>query len=90
MRIYYLEWCHRNEQLAPAGSFSGLVHCLAITDTDLWCCTGSGIIAVFDLATLQLKNKVSENPGFSNTDCSGALYAVMYAHILLTSPACFT
>ena len=62
--MHYFDCCHRNEQLAPAGAFSGLVHCLAVADTGLWCCTGSGIIAVFDLATLQLKNKVSDMPGF--------------------------
>ena len=49
----------RNEQLAPPGAFSSLVHSLAVTSSDLWCCTGSGIMAVLDLSTLQLKHKVN-------------------------------
>lgn len=36
-----------------------MVHCLAVVGSDLWCCTGGGTIAVFDLVTLQVKNKVS-------------------------------
>lgn len=36
------------------------MHCLTVAGTDLWCCTGSGAIAVFDLTLRHLKNKVKE------------------------------
>lgn len=59
-------WCKaipyncRNVQLVPANSFGSMVHCLAVVGSDLWCCTGSGTIAVFDLVTLQIRHKVSK------------------------------
>jgi len=60
-------WCKaipfncRNVQLVPANAFGSMVHCLAVVGSDLWCCTGSGTIAVFDLVTLQIRHKVSTN-----------------------------
>lgn len=48
----------RNVQLVPANAFGSMVHCLAVAGSDLWCCTGGGTIAVVDLVTLQVKNKV--------------------------------
>ena len=48
----------RNVQLVPANAFGSMVHCLAVAGSDLWCCTGGGTIAVFDLVTLQIKAKV--------------------------------
>lgn len=48
----------RNVQLMPANAFGSMVHCLAVVGSDLWCCTGSGTIAVVDLVTSQIKIKV--------------------------------
>ncbi len=75
---------YRNVQLVPANAFGSMVHCLAVVGSDLWCCTGGGTIAIFDLVSLVIKNKVCAD---RTAQMPGSLLAMCNSHRLFDCPS---